>query len=144
MARDATADVNGPPTGRATSVGSGILASRITGLARDVAFAAFLGTGVAADAWVAAIKIPNIIRNLLGEGTLSASFVPVYSDVLVQDEENVRRRLASSVLGFLIVVIVAIRAIDFGDRHPKSATSSTVHRRQIQQDNLAADQGLGR
>ena len=91
------------PTGRATSVGGGILASRITGLLRDVAFAAFLGTGVAADAFVAAIKIPNIIRNLLGEGTLSASFVPVYSEKIVGGENEESRRLASSVLGFIIV-----------------------------------------
>ena len=65
-----------PATGPATAVGSGILVSRVTGLLRDMAVAAFLGTRFAADAYWAAIKIPNIIRNLLGEGTLSAAFVP--------------------------------------------------------------------
>jgi putative peptidoglycan lipid II flippase len=66
----------------ATAVGAGIFLSRLTGLARDSALAAFLGTGLLADAYWAAIKIPNIIRNLLGEGTLSAAFVPVYSETL--------------------------------------------------------------
>jgi putative peptidoglycan lipid II flippase len=56
--------------------------SRVTGVARDAAVAAFLGTRLSADAYWAAMKIPNIIRNLLGEGTLSASFVPVYSEQL--------------------------------------------------------------
>ena len=68
------------PARPAAAVGSGIFLSRVTGLVRDIAVAAFLGTQFAADAYWAAIKIPNIIRNLLGEGTLSASFVPVYSE----------------------------------------------------------------
>ncbi|MBT8479408.1 MAG: hypothetical protein KJO06_10860, partial [Gemmatimonadetes bacterium] len=50
----------------AAAVGAGIFLSRITGLARDSAVAAFLGTNLLADAYFAAIKIPNIIRNLLG------------------------------------------------------------------------------
>ena len=74
----------------ATHVGAGIFVSRLTGLARDIAVAAFLGTRLTADAYWAAIKIPNIIRNLLGEGTLSASFVPVYSEQL--DRFRFRRR----------------------------------------------------
>ncbi|NIT68078.1 MAG: murein biosynthesis integral membrane protein MurJ, partial [Gemmatimonadetes bacterium] len=59
--------------------------SRLSGFVRDVVFAAFFGTTVAADAYAAALKIPNIVRNLLGEGTLSASFIPVYSGLLGRD-----------------------------------------------------------
>lgn len=92
--------------GHATSVGAGIMLSRITGLARDAAVAAFLGTGFAADAYWAAMKIPNIIRNLLGEGTLSASFVPVYSEQLETSgsPESDPPRLASNVLGLVLIV----------------------------------------
>ncbi len=88
----------------ATAVGSGILLSRVTGLLRDVTFAAFLGTGLLADAYWAALRIPNIIRNLLGEGTLSASFVPVYSDLLAHPEKSSTRpsRLAQSVLAAVL------------------------------------------
>ena len=91
-----------PSTARsAVSVGSGILVSRITGFARDVAIAAFFGTGIAADAYNAALRIPNTLRNLLGEGTLSASFVPVYSAMLEEDPEAADR-LARAVLGVVL------------------------------------------
>jgi putative peptidoglycan lipid II flippase len=87
--------------------------SRVTGLARDIAVAAFLGTGLAADAYWAAMKIPNIIRNLLGEGTLSASFVPVYSEQLEtsSDPGTDPPRLASSVLGMVLVVATLLSGL---------------------------------
>lgn len=96
-----------------TAVGAGILLSRITGLARDVAVAAFLGTNLLADAYWAAIKIPNIIRNLLGEGTLSAAFVPVYSETLEKHSAGSDQptRLASSVLGIVLTAAVLLSAL---------------------------------
>ncbi|HSM08396.1 MAG TPA: murein biosynthesis integral membrane protein MurJ [Gemmatimonadota bacterium] len=92
--------------GQAASVGAGIMLSRITGLARDAAVAAFFGTGFVADAYWAALKIPNIIRNLLGEGTLSAAFVPVYSEQLekVETPESDPPRLAGTVLALVLLV----------------------------------------
>jgi putative peptidoglycan lipid II flippase len=97
----------------ALAVGSGIFLSRITGLARDVAVAGFLGTNLLADAYWAAIKIPNIIRNLLGEGTLSAAFVPVYSEMLDKDGASAPQpaRLASSVLGIVLTAAVLLSAL---------------------------------
>ncbi|MCK5448506.1 MAG: murein biosynthesis integral membrane protein MurJ [Gemmatimonadetes bacterium] len=96
-----------------TAVGAGIFLSRITGLARDVAVAAFLGTNLLADAYWAAIKIPNIIRNLLGEGTLSAAFVPVYSETLEKHgaSSDEPTRLASSVLGIVLSAAVVLSAL---------------------------------
>ena len=96
-----------------TAVGAGIFLSRITGLARDVAVAAFLGTNLLADAYWAAIKIPNIIRNLLGEGTLSAAFVPVYSETLEKHGASSEEptRLASSVLGIVLSAAVVLSAL---------------------------------
>lgn len=95
------------------SVSAGIFFSRVTGLARDVALAAFLGTGLLADAYWAAIKIPNIIRNLLGEGTLSAAFVPVYSETLQKDgaSSSESTRLASSVLGIVLTAAVLLSSL---------------------------------
>jgi len=97
----------------ATAVGAGILLSRITGLARDSAVATFLGTNLLADAYFAAIKIPNIIRNLLGEGTLSAAFVPVYSETLEKHGSSGDQpaRLASSVLGIVLTAAVLLSAL---------------------------------
>lgn len=89
-------------TGRsAISVGSGILLSRITGFVRDVVIGAFFGTGLAVSAYNAALRIPNVIRNLLGEGTLSASFVPIYSAMLEEDRPAAKR-LAREVLGVVV------------------------------------------
>lgn len=88
----------------AFTVGAGILLSRVTGFLRDVAIAYFFGTSIAAGAYTAALKIPNVLRNLLGEGTLSASFIPVYSAFLAGDDREAARRLARSVLGLLLLV----------------------------------------
>lgn len=99
--------------GQAASVGAGVMLSRITGLARDAAVAAFFGTGFAADAYWAALKIPNIIRNLLGEGTLSAAFVPVYSEQLQNDEapESDPPRLAGTVLALVLLVATVLSGL---------------------------------
>jgi putative peptidoglycan lipid II flippase len=70
-------------------VASGILLSRIAGLIRATIFAHFLGNSAAADAFQAGFRIPNFLQNLLGEGVLSASFIPVYSKMLGEgDDEN--------------------------------------------------------
>ena len=111
------APASGPADGRArpstarsaVSVGSGILVSRVTGFARDVAIAAFFGTGIAADAYNAALRIPNTLRNLLGEGTLSASFVPIYSAMLEEDPEAADR-LARAVLGVVLGIAALLSA----------------------------------
>ncbi len=86
-------------------VGSGILVSRLVGLLRNTAFAYFFGSGAVSDAYSAAFKIPNAVRNLLGEGTLSASFVPVYSRLLEHDDAAAARTLANAMLGVLLLVV---------------------------------------
>ncbi len=92
-------------------VGAGIFLSRLVGFGRDVAIAAFFGTEVAADAYAAALRIPNVIRNLLGEGTLSASFIPVYSGMLRRGDDEDSRRLAGNVLGLLLVLAAALTGL---------------------------------
>jgi putative peptidoglycan lipid II flippase len=92
-------------------VGAGIFLSRLTGFARDVAIAAFFGTGIAADAYTAALRIPNILRNLLGEGTLSASFIPVYSGQLVRPTRSEAGRLAGTLLGLLLILAAALSGL---------------------------------
>ncbi len=85
--------------------------SRIAGYGRDVAIAAFLGTSLAADAYMAALRIPNILRNLLGEGALSASFVPVYSGALARNATSDARRLAGTILGLLLVLAAVLSGV---------------------------------
>jgi putative peptidoglycan lipid II flippase len=91
-------------------VAAGILLSRIAGLLREVAISAYLGVGATADVFKAALRIPNLLQNLLGEGVLSASFIPVYSRLLDEDRPAAQR-LAGNVLGLLIAVMAAMVAV---------------------------------
>jgi len=93
-------------------VAAGILLSRIAGLVREVAIAGYLGAGAAADAFKAALRIPNLLQNLLGEGVLSASFIPVYAKLLDEDRREAGR-VAGAVAGLLcaltgVLVVVGV------------------------------------
>jgi putative peptidoglycan lipid II flippase len=95
------------PSGRpAFLVAAGIMLSRIAGLIRDRSLAHFLGTTDAADAFRAALRIPNILQNLFGEGVLSASFIPTYARLLGSSAEEEADRVAS-VIGSLLAVVVS-------------------------------------
>jgi len=85
-------------------VGAGIFLSRISGVVRDQAVAFFLGTDRFADIVAAGLRTPNILQNLLGEGTLSASFIPVYARMLEEGREEEAGRFAGAILGILTVV----------------------------------------
>jgi putative peptidoglycan lipid II flippase len=89
----------------ALAVGTGILLSRLAGLARQRVFGRYLGTGEAADAFSAALRIPNFLQNLFGEGILSASFIPVYARLLAEHDEETAGRVASVVASLLAVVV---------------------------------------
>src|SRR5262245_36267386 len=80
---EAGANGGGESTGRsAFMVGAGILISRIIGVIRQRVFAYYLGNSDAAGAFSAAFRIPNFLQNVFGEGALSASFIPVYANLL--------------------------------------------------------------
>ncbi|MBA3341408.1 MAG: murein biosynthesis integral membrane protein MurJ [Gemmatimonadaceae bacterium] len=85
-------------------VGAGILLSRIAGLIRQKIFAYYFGAGLAADAFNAAFRIPNLLQNLFGEGVLSASFIPEYAGLVARKEEEESGRLAGAVLAALALV----------------------------------------
>ncbi|HUL82735.1 MAG TPA: murein biosynthesis integral membrane protein MurJ [Gammaproteobacteria bacterium] len=85
-------------------VATGIFLSRIAGLVRERAIAAYFGTGLHADVLGAGLRLPNVIQNLLGEGTLSASFIPVYSELLGQGRTKDAGRVAGAMFGLLLGV----------------------------------------
>ncbi|HVR38388.1 MAG TPA: murein biosynthesis integral membrane protein MurJ, partial [Thermoanaerobaculia bacterium] len=90
-----------------------ILLSRVTGLIRERVFAHYLGSSSTADAFKAALKIPNFLQNLFGEGVLSASFIPVYAKLLGEKEEEVAGRVAGVfasllALGLSILVLLGV------------------------------------
>ena len=120
MSAESAAATETSPAPRARGMGavlvaSGILLSRILGVVRESLKARFLGAtaGVAADAFNAAFRIPNLLQNLFGEGSLSASFIPVYANLLARGDKDEARRVAGAVAGLLglvtaIIVLVGV------------------------------------
>jgi len=85
--------------------------SRVTGLLRETVFAYLLGGSVAADAYFAATRIPNLLRDLFAEGALGAAFVPVLSETLARNEVDRARALVrdlGSTLALGVGLIVAL------------------------------------
>ncbi|MEO7997951.1 MAG: murein biosynthesis integral membrane protein MurJ [Gemmatimonadaceae bacterium] len=104
--------VNRDRGGRAaTVVGVGIFLSRISGLVRGFLFTHFFGLGMESDAFGAASKIPNIMRSLLGEGSLSASFVPVYSRLLAKGDKRGANAMAGAILGLLMASVSVLTIV---------------------------------
>src|SRR5258708_37879002 len=79
---------------------------RVRCLIRERVLAHYLGTLPAADAFRAALRIPNFLQNLFGEGVLSASFIPVYSRLLAGADEKDANEVAS-VIGSLLAVLTS-------------------------------------
>ncbi len=98
-------------TGGARLVAAGILLSRLFGLVRQRVSAHYLGSGDAADALAAAFRIPNLLQNLLGEGALSASFIPAYSRLIAEGRHEDAGRLAGAVLGLLALLVSVVVAV---------------------------------
>lgn len=82
-------------------VGAGIFLSRIAGFVRESVLAFYLGSDRVADLWGLALRTPNVIQNLLGEGTLSASFIPVYARMLEEGRDEEAGRFAGAALGLV-------------------------------------------
>lgn len=96
------------------SVGAGIFLSKIFGFVRERVFAHYFGASGYADAWWAALRMPNVIRNLLGEGTLSASMIPVYAELLEEGREEEAARFAGAALGIIAVAAASLVLIGMG------------------------------
>src|SRR4051812_13183153 len=99
-------------------VGAGILISRIIGVIRQRVFAHYLGTSDAAGAFSAAFRIPNFLQNVFGEGALSASFIPVYANLLARDDKKEASRVADAVLTMLalatsLIVLIGVLTTPF-------------------------------
>ncbi len=92
----------------AATVGIAVMCSRILGLVREQVFAGLFGAGYTYDAFVVAFRIPNLLRDLFGEGALSAAFVTVFSSYDTNRSQEDTWRLASNVLNFILVLLSII------------------------------------
>lgn len=87
-------------------VATGILASRLAGLVRTMVFTYFFGQRSAqADAFNAAVRIPNLLQNLFGEGALSGSFIPVHTGLRAQGRDTEAAQTARTIFALLMLVM---------------------------------------
>jgi putative peptidoglycan lipid II flippase len=100
----------------ASSVGAGILISRLAGVVRVALFAKYFGQqSESADAFVQAFKIPNLLQNLFGEGALSGSFIPVHAGLRARGEHDAAAQMARTffallTLGISVLVLLGVLA----------------------------------
>ncbi len=79
--------------------------SRILGFLRDVMTAIILGAGPVADAFIVALKLPNLFRRVTAEGAFSVSFVPMYSAKLQKDGQEAADKFASNAFAVMTVIL---------------------------------------
>lgn len=126
-------------TKSASVIGVATFFSRILGFIRDMVIAKFFGTAFYAQAFVVAFRIPNLLRDLIGEGAVNSAFVPVFSEYVAKDEGKIEFwRLANTVLnlvlGFLMILTllgilfapVIVRLIAPGFIHEPEKLNITV------------------
>ena len=90
------------------AMGLAVIISRILGFIREAIYAWFMGDGAVASAFQFAFQIPNLFRRLLGEGALSAAFIPIFKEKEKNAGEAEMWRSASAVISGLMVAATAI------------------------------------
>ena len=92
-------------------VGLATLGSRIMGYIRDMVMSWAFGTGLAADAFYVAYRIPNLLRELLAEGSMSAAFIPVFTETLTKESRESAHDLANAVFARLLIILVVLTGL---------------------------------
>jgi putative peptidoglycan lipid II flippase len=89
-------------------VGIATMLSRVFGFLRDMVVAGFFGAGLTTDAFFVAFRIPNLLRRLLAEGSLTVSFVPVFTEYLRTRTREEALELANVTFTALSILLVAV------------------------------------
>jgi putative peptidoglycan lipid II flippase len=87
------------------------LLSRVTGYLRDKVIAVTLGAGMRTDAFFVAFRIPNMLREIIGEGAMSSAVIPVYTEVAASRSEEEARAFVGRVVGTFTAILTAITAL---------------------------------
>lgn len=87
------------------------LTSRLLGMVREMVYAAFMGNTPVASAFIMAFQIPNLFRRLLGEGALTAAFIPMFKQKELQEGEQEMWRAANAVISGLVSVATAVTLV---------------------------------
>ncbi len=94
--------------GSTTKVSAATAFSRVLGLIREQVMAIYFGAGLATDVFVAAFRVPNLLRDMFAEGALSSAFVPVFKEKLVSDSEKEAFGLAHVTFTAILLVVGTI------------------------------------
>ena len=105
------ADEHRSIAGAAGLIGAATFSSRILGLVRDILLARLLGATLAADAFFVAYRIPNLLRELLAEGSMSSAFIPVFTEYHTLRSKKETWELASAVFTTLLSIVTLITLI---------------------------------
>lgn len=92
-------------------VGAFTFVSRVAGLVRDSVTGYYFGTGMAADAFFVAFRVPNLLRRFVAEGAMSVAFIPVFTDYLTNRTRDEAVRAASAVATILAALLIGLTAI---------------------------------
>lgn len=93
------------------TVGGFTLGSRVTGFARDILVANYLGAGMVADCFFVAFKFPNLFRRLFAEGAFNAAFVPLFAGKMEAEGEAAAKRFAENAFAVLAVALALFVAV---------------------------------
>lgn len=91
-----------------SAMGAATLASRVLGMVREMVYAHFLGTKWVASAFFLAFTIPNLFRRLLGEGALTAAFIPLFKEKEKLEGDREMWRAANAVISALVVAALIL------------------------------------
>src|ERR1041384_7419819 len=96
-----------------SAMGLATLTSRILGMVREMVYAGFMGDSVVASAFKTALMIPNLFRRLLGEGALTAAFIPIFKEKEKTQGEAEMWKAANAVISGLIlsasVIVILVK-----------------------------------
>jgi putative peptidoglycan lipid II flippase len=87
------------------------LTSRVLGMVREMVYAAFMGSGMVASAFILAFQVPNLFRRLLGEGALTAAFIPIFKHKEFEEGEAEMWRAANAVISGLVTAAGAVTVL---------------------------------
>jgi len=98
-------------TGAASIIGGATVLSRIGGFVRDASIAYIFGAGFYADAFFMAFRIANLLRRLVGEGALTSSFIPIFTEELHLRTKESAQELLSKIFTLFFIILVIITAL---------------------------------
>src|SRR5688500_17973594 len=96
-----------------SAMGAATLASRVLGLVREMVYSRFMGAGPEASAFKLAFQVPNLFRRLLGEGALTAAFIPIFKETEKTSGERAMWEAANAVISALLVVTALVVGAGF-------------------------------